>query len=165
MGKFSKNTLSKILTKAPTRCTEPVEVGRQKQHRVTPYDTTMKTAFKLISIVAIIFVVISMDNMNCSGNQDVLNDLKNKHLHINKRIDTMQVKLDQIEWLANEIDVKVDCVGNRQIKMYGSIQSIESDIDTLKVGQLIIYDEVTNFQTNKETLLNWTARQALNWFN
>ncbi len=106
-----------------------------------------------------------MDNMNCSGNQDVLNDLKNKHLHLNKRIDTMQVKLDQIEWLANEIDVKVDCVGNRQIKMYGSIQSIESDIDTLKVGQLIIYDEVTNFQTNKETLLNWTARQALNWFN
>ena len=122
----------------------------------------MKTGIKIISILAVLAVISSMSINGCSGNQDVLNDLQNKHLYLNQRIDTIQVKLNQIEWLVNQVDVKTDTIGNRQIRMFSDIKDINRDIDTLKVGQIIIYDEVTSFATNKETIINW-ANTLINW--
>lgn len=121
----------------------------------------MKATLTVIGIISILVVLFSAQN-GCSNNQDVLNDLEQKHEYLNERIDTIQVKLDQLDWLVNQLNEKTDTIGNRQIKMFSDIKSMGKDIDTLKVGQIIIYDEVTNFQTNKETSLNW-AGKLIDW--
>jgi len=115
----------------------------------------MKTTFTIIGILAIVFVLMSVNSNGCSGNQDVLNDLQIKHKTLNQRIDTMQIKLDQIDYLVNQIDVKADTISNRQNRIYKKISYMNKSIDTLKAGQIVIYSQITSGTNSKTVKGNW----------
>jgi len=109
----------------------------------------MKTFLSTIGILSILVILFSAQN-GCSNNQDVLDDLTNRHNYLNRRVDTVidnqKVMYDKMV----EIIEQSDRLEQNQIL-------ILADIDTIKAGQIVIYNEVTNFATKEETNLSFNG--------
>lgn len=118
----------------------------------------MKKLWTYISIGAVILVVISFTSLKSCNQNSVSQELfEQTHTQLNKRIDTLNYKLDSVQSLVSKLNLTTTDIQTRVIV-------IEKNIDTLKVGQIIIYDELTNFTTKAETKGNW-ANTIINWLN
>jgi hypothetical protein len=112
----------------------------------------MKTFFSIIGVGAVLFFALLVYAGGCENNGVTREEFQRSHNYLNQRIDTVQIKLNEIEFLANRIDVRTEI-------MDGDIKSIKGSIDTLKLGQNILYNAVTNEQGRG----NW-ANQLLKLF-
>ena len=115
----------------------------------------------IITITALLGIAFIALN-GCDNNGVSQQEFQEAHTYLNERIDTMQVKLDSVQWLISQLNVKVDTIGERQVRMYDKIIIIERDIDTLKIGQIIIYDEVAGTGNETESKRNW-ANKLIDW--
>ena len=115
----------------------------------------MKT-FSIIAL-AVVFSIGIASIKGCSPDGVSQEEFRNTHNYLNARIDTLSDKLDEVTWIVEGIDSNVIIIGNRQTQMITQIVILEGGIDTLKLGQFLIFDEVSNFNTRKESAINWNS--------
>jgi len=114
----------------------------------------MKSFLTIFGFIAVIYVVVSASGSGCESG--VSNEeFQRKHHYLNQRIDTLNTKLDQVQWLVNEVSYKADTIATHVISTGKDVKIIKYQIDTLRAGQLIIYDELTNFNSRAETEYNF----------
>jgi len=114
----------------------------------------MKTAFFIV--IAIFAILGLLSTFQGCGGEITREEFQTTHKYLNERIDTMQVKLDEINFLVTELDQKVLVIGS-------DVKDMKFSIDTLKAGQLIIYQGITNL-SQTETQQNW-AGKLIDWLN
>jgi len=116
----------------------------------------MKTLFSIIGILALLILVFAFSQNGCS-NEISRQEFNQKHEYLNKRVDTVIVNQLQMQ-------KKIDSIVSAMERIEKNQKNIIYSIDTLKAGQILIYSEVTNFNSQNETKQNW-ANYLLNFLN
>ncbi len=109
----------------------------------------MKHILSIIGIITILLMSISFTQKGCT-NTVTQEEFEEKHNYLNNRIDTIQEKLNELNFIVSRIDTNVS--------------SLQADVDTLKAGQIIIYDELTNFTSEPDAEENW-ANKLIEWLD
>jgi len=114
----------------------------------------MKTILSIIGVVAFLLVISASFNQGCN-NPVSRQEFEQAHDYLNKRVDTVIVN-------QQEMQKKIDSIVNAMKRIERNQKNIIYSIDTLKAGQILIYSEVTNFNSQNETKQNW-ANKLLNF--
>jgi len=127
-------------------------------HLIKQKTNKSQTMKKALTIGVVLFLALTAIK-SCQQTSTVSQqEFEEKHFKLNQRIDTMQVKLDQIQWLVDVIDTKVDSIAIIQNQHSKDLIIIKKGIDTLKTGQVIIYGEIINSQSSQNSKKNWADK-------
>jgi len=82
--------------------------------------------------------------------------------HFDEVTDTINQKIDRLEVSQKIMQKKLDSIMFVLDNIEQNQENMMFSIDTLKAGQILIYDEVTNFSNTKQTTDNW-ANNLINF--
>ena len=119
----------------------------------------MKNLKYILIIVTIIFLG-AVGYSIYKDNQAVTHkEFKQAHLFLNTRIDTINIKLDNIKVLTDSIKIQLNKIECNQDSIKEQLFMVNQNHDSLKAGQIIIYRQITQ----KSNINFWS--QLKNYFN